>query len=143
MVKEEFIPIGTGKREKVYSMDAIKEDFEGFLDKFSKAFLSSKIKVKGYKFEPLKTKVKDVNESEADKKVYYELKARGQKMFLHIKLYFLKNPSDNSKMDVWFKAKMKGKGFMTKKIAKMIISSGQFHPEKFGKIVIDALNKAI
>lgn len=142
----EFPPFEVGEKKKALTIMTIPEDFNGFLDRFSEIFLSlpvklpQKIKFSSRRVQATEDDLQSLGEEITVAK--YEYKAKGQKMFIFVDLYFL--PARNySIMDIYYEAKLEGKGIISKRVGEILTNIGHFTPETMGKSIIKALNEAL
>lgn len=142
----EFPPFEVGEKQKVLSIMTIPEDFNGFLDKFSEIFLSLPVKLpQRIKFSSRRVELTEDDLQSLGEEITmakYEYKAKGQKMFIFVDLYFLR-ARNYSIMDIYYEAKLEGTGIISKRVGEMITNIGHFTPEKMGKNIIKALNEAL
>jgi len=136
-----------GELIQIHTLEKTPEDFNSFLNKFSDNFINSKngFNLGGQNLKPIKVKEKESEKDEKfKKKEKYEhgikseqsqeyakkqakFKYQISNMEFYSKVLFREN---EEKLDVFFKYKIKGKGMMTKMIAKMLTKGG------FGALII-------
>ncbi|MFW9876478.1 MAG: hypothetical protein ACFFG0_25575 [Candidatus Thorarchaeota archaeon] len=151
-----------GERIKIYTISQIPDDFDNFLDKFSDNFVKGDFAIKiqgGDKLNVSRVKEKDnVNEDGITKEVkkeekfehgiklkqkesYEKKRVKFKFQMANIEFYVkIEFEEVDSTMDVFYKYKVKGKGLVTKTIAK-ILSKGTGYLLMQG--TIDAINKTL
>ncbi|MFX0082866.1 MAG: hypothetical protein ACFE94_14035 [Candidatus Hodarchaeota archaeon] len=155
-------PPAMGERIKIYTMPHVPDDFNSFLDEFSDNFVKTDFAIKiqgGGKLNVSKVKekekvteegiIKEVKKEEKfehgiklkQKEFYEKKRAKFKFQMANIEFYVkIEFEETDSTMDVFYKYKVKGKGMVTKMIAKML-SKGTGYLLMQG--TIDAINKTL